>query len=335
MVLSDNGASREGGPFGVMDEFSFFNGMWEDIDEHRRRPPRRHRRPALALATTRGAGPRPATRRCAGTSRTPTAAACATRWSCTGPSGIADRGGDPPRSSATPSTSRRRSSTSPARRCPTRSTASPQMPMHGASHRADVRRRRRAGAAARCSTSSRWATAASGPTAGRPPPTTSRATPFDDDEWGLFHLDEDFSECHDLAAEHPEQAARADRRCGGSRPGQHGVLPLDDRTIELFGAPPRPGTVHARRRATCTSRRSRTSPPTRRRRSVGATWTITADVDVAGTAASRACCTPAAATTSATSFFVQDGELHFDYNALGTHHRARGAARARGRAATR
>jgi arylsulfatase A-like enzyme len=33
MVLSDNGASREGGPFGVMDEFSFFNAMWEDIDQ--------------------------------------------------------------------------------------------------------------------------------------------------------------------------------------------------------------------------------------------------------------------------------------------------------------
>src|SRR5437763_2141255 len=33
MVLSDNGASREGGPYGVMDEFSFFNAMWEDIDE--------------------------------------------------------------------------------------------------------------------------------------------------------------------------------------------------------------------------------------------------------------------------------------------------------------
>jgi len=33
MVASDNGASREGGPFGVMDEFSFFNAAWEDIDE--------------------------------------------------------------------------------------------------------------------------------------------------------------------------------------------------------------------------------------------------------------------------------------------------------------
>ena len=29
--------------------------------------------------------------------------------------------------------------------------------------------------------------------------------PFESDQWGLFHLDEDFSECHDLAAEHPEK----------------------------------------------------------------------------------------------------------------------------------
>jgi len=32
IVLSDNGASQEGGPHGVMDEFSFFNLMGEDID---------------------------------------------------------------------------------------------------------------------------------------------------------------------------------------------------------------------------------------------------------------------------------------------------------------
>jgi arylsulfatase len=33
VLLSDNGASREGGPQGVMDEFSFFNGEFENVDE--------------------------------------------------------------------------------------------------------------------------------------------------------------------------------------------------------------------------------------------------------------------------------------------------------------
>ena len=63
LVLSDNGASREGGPYGVMDEFSFFNARCEDIDEAGRRgwttSAARTRTPI-----TRGAGPRPATARC-------------------------------------------------------------------------------------------------------------------------------------------------------------------------------------------------------------------------------------------------------------------------------
>jgi len=33
MLCSDNGASQEGGPNGVMDEFSFFNLISEDIDD--------------------------------------------------------------------------------------------------------------------------------------------------------------------------------------------------------------------------------------------------------------------------------------------------------------
>ncbi len=69
--------------------------------------------------------------------------------------------------------------------------------------------------------------------------------PFDDDEWGLYHLDKDFAECHDLAAEHPEKLCEL-IDAWWVEAGQHGVLPLDDRTIELFGGTPRPGTVHAR-----------------------------------------------------------------------------------------
>ena len=99
----------------------------------RRQPPRRHRRPALALATTRGAGRRPATRRCAGTSRTPTAAACAIRSSCTGRTASPTRG-----AIRTPVLPRRRHRADdprrrPARRSPSSTTASPQIPMHGAS----------------------------------------------------------------------------------------------------------------------------------------------------------------------------------------------------------
>ena len=61
----------------------------------------------------------------------------------------------------------------------------------------------------------------------------TKDVPFDDDVWELYHLDEDRSECHDLAAEHPERlAALVD--LWWSEAEDQGVLPLDDRSIELF-----------------------------------------------------------------------------------------------------
>ena len=76
------------------------------------------------------------------------------------------------------------------------------------------------------------------------------------------------------------EAGRADRRCGGSEAEAHGVLPLDDRTIELFGArfrdrlaaPGRPA-LHA------TGRRCRRCRPRPARRSAGAAGTSTAAID--------------------------------------------------------
>jgi arylsulfatase A-like enzyme len=58
---------------------------------------------------------------------------------------------------------------------------------------------------------------------------------YDTEPWELYHLATDWSECHDLAAEQPDRLAdliglwwqEADR---------HGVLPLDDRMVDLFGA---------------------------------------------------------------------------------------------------
>jgi arylsulfatase A-like enzyme len=55
------------------------------------------------------------------------------------------------------------------------------------------------------------------------------------EQWELYHLAEDWSECHDLAAAEPDRlAALVD--LWWSEAERHGVLPLDDRTIELFGA---------------------------------------------------------------------------------------------------
>ena len=56
---------------------------------------------------------------------------------------------------------------------------------------------------------------------------------FDEDIWELYHLAVDRSECHDLAAVHPEKLATLIDRWWVEAE-EHGVLPLDDRNIELF-----------------------------------------------------------------------------------------------------
>ena len=53
-------------------------------------------------------------------------------------------------------------------------------------------------------------------------------TPFDNDKWELFHLAEDFSETHDLAAAEPERLA-ALVKLWWEQAEAHQVLPLDDR----------------------------------------------------------------------------------------------------------
>jgi arylsulfatase A-like enzyme len=53
-------------------------------------------------------------------------------------------------------------------------------------------------------------------------------TPFEDDKWELFHLDRDFSEVDDLAAKEPDRLA-AMIGTWWSEAEKHQVLPLDDR----------------------------------------------------------------------------------------------------------
>lgn len=58
-------------------------------------------------------------------------------------------------------------------------------------------------------------------------------TDFADDRWSLYHTDVDFSESRDVATEHPEILDRLVRRWW-EEAERHGVLPLDDRTSVLF-----------------------------------------------------------------------------------------------------
>jgi arylsulfatase A-like enzyme len=78
LVLSDNGASQEGGPLGMVNAMGPYNFLRETLADK-------------VPASTTSAGPTPTaifrmagrwrpTRRCAATSRTPTVAASAIRW---------------------------------------------------------------------------------------------------------------------------------------------------------------------------------------------------------------------------------------------------------------
>ncbi len=70
---------------------------------------------------------------------------------------------------------------------------------------------------------------------------------YDSEPWELYHLATDPSECHDLAAAHPDTlTALVD--LWWSEAERHGVLPLDDRLIELFGARFRDRSPHSKDR---------------------------------------------------------------------------------------
>ena len=136
---------------------------------------------------------------------------------------------------------------------------------------------------------------------------------WSDDEWELYHLDEDFSESRNLAEEEPERLrALIDR--WWIEAGRHGVLPLDDRRVELSQPIRRAGGPHE-------SLRYRYTPP------IGylphevapatdlGDWTleaaITREAGDDGVIAARG------RIHGGFSLYVQGGELCFDYHAYG------------------
>ena len=66
---------------------------------------------------------------------------------------------------------------------------------------------------------------------------------FEADRWELYHLDEDFSECNDLAGEHPERLQQL-IDLWWEEAGKYNVLPLSDMFTSGFA---RPGGVRPRR----------------------------------------------------------------------------------------
>ncbi len=316
MVLSDNGASREGGPFGVMDEWSFFNGMFEDIDdlvEHRLDDiggPHSHSNYPWGWAqagnsplkwfkqNTYGGGVRdplvvhwPARITAGGEIRPQFCHAVDLAAT------ILDLTGAP---------------------LPDHVNGHPQIPLHGTSiaptfDDPTVPPQRRVQYFEQMGHRGIWVDGWKATTYHLP------NTGYEQDHWGLYHLDEDFSECHDLGAEQPERL-RELVDTWWAQAGEMGVLPLDDRTIELFGGAPRPGSPHARGRYEYLAPISHI-PSDAAPMLGGRAWTISADVEVGDTPAEGVLMARGGHNVGL-SFFLREGHVHFDYNALGNHQRA-------------
>jgi len=70
---------------------------------------------------------------------------------------------------------------------------------------------------------------------------------YSSSEWELYHLDSDFSEVHNLAESRPDKLHELEE-LWWFEAGRYDVLPLDDRSVELFRAPPVPGSASLRER---------------------------------------------------------------------------------------
>ncbi len=244
VVMSDNGASQEGGATGVLDEMRWFNGMPEDIDAAVRRldeigGPNSHSNIPWGWAqagntplkwykqNTHGGGVRdplvvhyPARLRDGGSFR---------RQFChvidLAPTILEIAGAKAPDVFA----------------------GVPQMPVHGKSllpalldENAPVARDTQYFEML----GHRGIWHAGWKAVTRHPP----GKPFDEDKWELYHLESDFSEVVDRSAGEPDRVKQL-VELWWREAEQNGVLPLDDRGIAvLFRATPRPGLPTSRTR---------------------------------------------------------------------------------------
>ncbi|MGH7023233.1 MAG: arylsulfatase [Caulobacteraceae bacterium] len=139
-------------------------------------------------------------------------------------------------------------------------------------------------------------------------------TPFDDDAWELYHLDRDFSETDDLAAAEPDRL-KAMIEAWWREAETHGVLPLDDRNaFALFGASRRPGLPTSRSRFVyyppISHLVSDACPP------VARGWRMSVELDHTG---GDGALISRGSRNSGFVLYVKDGRCVFDYNAFHDH----------------
>lgn len=140
-------------------------------------------------------------------------------------------------------------------------------------------------------------------------------TPFEDDTWELYHLAEDFNEFHDLAAQEPERLANM-IDMWWQEADKYKVLPLDDRFAPRFAEN---AERHTGDRTNYTFWKgmghlpSDVAPDLRSR-----SYSITAHVEIPTEGAEGVLISHGDA-TSGYSLFIRNGHLEHDLNIGGTH----------------
>ena len=140
-------------------------------------------------------------------------------------------------------------------------------------------------------------------------------TPFENDKWELFHLDRDFSEVDDLATKEPERLA-AMIKLWWQQAEAHKVLPLDDRFAQRFAenaARFQGQRNHFVFHAGMGHVPTDVAPDVRSR-----SYTIEADVEI-GDAGAEGVLIAHGDATSGYSLYVKDGHLVHDLNVGGGH----------------
>jgi len=139
---------------------------------------------------------------------------------------------------------------------------------------------------------------------------------FDTEPWELYHLADDMSECVNLADQQPEKLDEL-IELWWSEAERNGVLPIDERALELFGARFRDRSPHpANRRYVY---RPPMSPVTAQASAAvgGRSWELTARIS--SDASSEGVLWATGNINSGMSIFIQNNRLVVDYNAFDDH----------------
>ncbi len=138
-------------------------------------------------------------------------------------------------------------------------------------------------------------------------------TPFADDQWMLYHTDSDFSECIDLSESNPEKLRELVDRWWVEA-GKYNVLPLDDRggaELLVIRRPGHEAPGNRQRFYPATPHLERTKTPDVRNRSFVIRARVTRQAGQGGVVVASG------ARTSGHSLYVADDHLVFVYNRLG------------------